>query len=495
MKIGFLYPCWTGTAGWIGRISRRAASWPPINLALLAAICEREGHEAFIVDGQAEDLSQEELVHRALALQPDVIGLSATSPFFHFQIDVAERIRRLAPHVKIIIGGPHITIMRGGVGHDCFDALFVGEAEYSLPEYLSVLQSGGDPCQVKGLVLPRNGTWVPSGEARKVEDFDSLPWPARHLLNMAAYRLGTPDGYVPFSSIQTTRGCPWKCIFCASQALDTTNIRRRSPESVVQEMKHVVETWGARHFYIVDDVLTLHSEHIVRLCELLDAEGLKVTFEGGTRANLINDALAARMVASGMRRLSFGLESANLQVRDIMKKKVPLHYYVEANRILNNHGVEAINSVMIGLPGDTRETVKETIDMLARCKHVKLVNFAIAVPYPGTEFHDMAISGGHGIQLHTTDFANYQRYGTAVTTVNGLEPQDLADLQNEAFVRIYMQPFRWPAMLRKFGAFGAIMTFVRALRLVRRRLLGKTRSAADAIVDGGHMGSPTSPNG
>ncbi|MCA9476986.1 MAG: radical SAM protein, partial [Nitrospira sp.] len=266
------------------------------------------------------------------------------------------------------------------------------------------------------------------------------------------------------------RGCPWKCIFCASEALKTTSMRVRSPRSIVEEMKSVVAQFAIRHFYIVDDVMTLWRDHIIEICDLIDREQLGVTFEGSTRANLVDEALMARLTKSGLIRLSFGLETVDAGMRKTMKKQVPLEHYVRANAICNRYGVEALNSVMIGLPGETEETVQETLRFLGNSRDVKQANFAIAVPYPGTEFHQMALSGDHGIELMTKDFSEYRRYGSAVTTVNGLTPKDLVDLQNEGFVKIYSAPWRWKPMLKKQGIFGGLLMLLRVLKLVVRKM-------------------------
>jgi radical SAM superfamily enzyme YgiQ (UPF0313 family) len=366
-----------------------------------------------------------------------------------------------------------------------------------LPRFIKLLEQGKDVSEIKGLLYRKNGEVVFTGDPQWADSLDDLPLPARHLLPSKGYRLGTLKGRLPFASIQTTRGCPWKCIFCASEDLKTTLIRRRSPQSIVAEMKQVVETWGVRHFYIVDDVLTLHEEHILEICDLIKKEGLKITFEGSTRANLVHEPAVKRMVEAGLIRLSFGLETVDTEMRKTMKKKVPLQHYVAANKILNDNGVEALNSVMIGLPGETRETINKTLDFLAKTKEVKQANLAIAVPYPGTELHQMAAAGEHGIKLLSGDFSKYRRYGTAVTEVNGLSPEDLVELQNEGFVRIYSAPWRWKPMFGKHGVIGTLLTLSRLVRLLAQRNMRRSSlrpALAAAELPAGHRGSPQSPN-
>lgn len=489
MKVLLLYPSWTGAYGLFGHFARRNSTWPPLNLALLAAIAERHGHDVTIMDGEAEQITLEAMVERAVASKPDVIGFTATSPFFHISKTVAEGIKRIAPQIPIVVGGPHVTIMKEEALLPAFDYAFVGEAEESWPQFLNQLGQGREVSNVAGIIFRRNGKPVSTGQPADITDLDALPAPARHRLDMSRYKLGTLRGRLPFTSIQTMRGCPWKCIFCASEALKTTEMRVRSPRSVVNEMKQVVEQFGTRHFYIVDDVMTLWKEHILEIAELITQEKLEITFEGSTRANLVEDEVIGRLVKSGLIRLSFGLETVDPEIRRTMKKQVPLEHYVKANGICNKYGVEALNSVMIGLPGETRDTVMATLTFLRNAREVKQANFAIAVPYPGTEFHELAVKGDKGVKLMTKDFSEYRRYGSAVTTVGDLSPRDLIDLQNEGFVSIYSAPWGWIPMLQKHGVIGGTLMLIRVARLLSQKLFKRSgKQVGEQLVSLGDGG-------
>ncbi len=388
-----------------------------------------------------------------------------------------------------------------------FDYLFIGESEETLPHFLNVYKNEGDLSQVKGIVLRKDGRpyigepqWVPaaiklkSGNVKKEEDsfdprypLDKFPFPARHLLPMKKYRMGIKTGRAHFTSIQQMRGCPWHCIFCASDKLNTTRMSTRSPRSVVDEMKKIIMDFPyITHFYIVDDVLTLWEEdHILKVSELIIKEGLKITFEGSTRANMIKDKSMELMAAAGLVRISFGLETTNTQMRETMRKQVKLEDYSKSNEICSKYGVEAINSCMIGLPGEKRETVKATLDWLANSRSITQANFAIAIPYPGTEFSDMAVTGSHGVELTAKegDFSKYLRYGSAVTKVGELTPEDLLELQNQAFISFYSKTWRWPAMYKKHGIMGFILMGLRIYRAWKGRLLKKFKPVYDHPKD------------
>jgi len=488
MKIVFGYPSWTGEYGLFGHFAKRNSTWPPLNLALLAAVCEKAGHEAVICDGEANGWSCERLAKTIISERPDIIGLSAYSPFFHLSCDLAIEIKKQKPEIPIIIGGPHVTIVREKALRPEFDYGFLGEAEDSLPEFLNALSDQKPVSNIAGLlyrdgdrVVSTGDRWVEtSSTIRKLtnEDgpLDRLPFPALHLLSMKKYKLGTSRGRNNFTSIQTKRGCAWNCIFCASDALKTRRVITKSPKRVVEEMKKVAENFPfIKHLYLVDDVLTYWPEHIIEICDRMDAEGLRFTFESSTRANMCDDKLIKRLAKSGLIRLSFGLETIDPEMRVTMEKKVPMEAYPKANRTCERYGVEAMNSLMIGLPGETRETVNATLDWVSQQRDIKQANLAIAVPYPGTEFHEMATTGKRGLKLLTEDFSKYLRYGSGVTNVNALTAKDLVDLQNEGFVRIYMKPWRWLPVWHKHGVLGFILQMYRVLKLLWRKFIGSTR--------------------
>lgn len=494
MRVALIYPRWTGEYGLFGHFARRQI-WPPLNLALLGAIGEEHGHEMIIVDGEARGWPEAKLVEHVMSLNPDLVGLSCYSPFFHLNTRFAQSLKDAGCTAPIMVGGPHITIMKEEALFPQFDYGFAGEAEKSFPEFLRLYEAGEDTSHLKGLIYRKDGEVISNGDpdwveaetptkgstiGRQAAPLDQFPFPARHLLDMTKYRLGTLYGRKHFTSIQTMRGCPWKCIFCASEALNTTRVVMRSPESVVEEMKQVVNEFPyITHFMITDDVMTLWKKHIIKICDLINEAGLKITFEGSTRANLVDDELIEYLAKTGLIRLSFGLETTDPEMRTTMQKKVPIEAYVKANKICEKYGVEALNSMMIGLPGESRESVRESLNFLKNAREVKQANFAVAIPYPGTEFHEMAVSGSHGVELKSKDFSNYLRYGSAVTQVGELSPTDLIELQNEGFVSIYSSPWRWGPMLKKHGVMGGALMFFRLATLWRRKIFHQIKPFRD----------------
>lgn len=472
MKIALLFPSWTGEYGIFSHFAKKASIWPPLNLAYLAAIAEKNGHEVRIIDGEVEGLSLKKTLEEIAVFNPDIIGITATTPFYHLAVELARELKAADKNIPIIIGGHHITVLKEKGFADPFDYAFIGEAEVSWPKFLKHLEERRDMSDVRGILLRDGGTVKSTGMQEKIDDIDSIPFPARHLLKMDRYIIGTMRGKKNFTTIMTTRGCPFKCVFCSTDVFGN-KVRKRGVQSVIDEIKNVIFDYNIRHFIFLDDTLTLDRKYILEICDMIDKEKLSITFEGSTRANLVDDELISRMAEAGLIRLSFGLETVDQEIRRIIKKEVPLESYTVANRITNKYKIETLNSVMLGLPGETRQTVGKTLAFLKSAREIHQANFSIATPYPGTELYNMAKKGEHGLKLITEDFSKYRRYGSAVMAVNDLSPQDLIELQNDGFVSIYSAPWRIIPMIKKSGLIGGILTMSRIIRGIRRKAFRK----------------------
>lgn len=476
MKIILLYPKWTLEYNKFSCFAKKASIWPPLNLAYLAAIAEELGHEVKIIDGEIENLSLKDIINQTESFKPDIIGITATTPFYHIASNLAKGLKERMGDVPIVIGGPHITVLKEKVFESFFDYAFIGEADKSWQLFLQKYDNGDigkgtgnkDISNIKGILFrDGQGNVKFTGEPEPIFDIDSIPFPARHLLKTDKYKIGTLKGTKNFTTIMASRGCSFNCIFCSTKVFGK-RVRKRSVRLVVDEIKYVVNKYNIRHFMFIDDVLGMDKYHMINICNLIKEENLDITFEGNTRANFIDEELISKMTDAGLIRLSFGLESTDKNIRKIMKKEVPLESYITANKLTNKYGIETLNSCMIGLPGETIHTIKKTLSFLRNFKEIKQSNISIAVPYPGTELYEMAKRGDYGLKLMTDDFSKFRRYNASVMTVGKLSPDDLIELQNDAFASIYVAPWRLIPMIKKSGICGFLLTFCRIIKSIIR---------------------------
>jgi len=463
LKILFIFPNWTSSEDkQIGCFSKKAGVYPPINLAILASYAEREGHTVKIVDAESMNLSNQQILDISNEYQPDVIGMTASTPFYHITIQLGGLLRFQHPDAILLLGGPHITVT-----HELpaiFDYGFIGESDNSFPEFLQAKQNNQGIANISGLLYHIGDATFYTGDVNPAK-INNVPFPAWHLLDMNNYYIGTLKGNKNFASIMTIRGCPFNCIFCSTKVYGN-NIRRRHYKKVVDEIQFLYNKYSISHFIFLDDVLTLDREHIINIAREIIKRKLDITFEGSTRANLVDDELINILHQAGLIRLSFGLESVNTGIRKTMKKNVPLDSYINANRITNSLGIETLNSCMIGLPGETVDTVRETLSFIRDNKEIKQANISIAVPYPGTELYKMALNHEKGMELVDDDISHFIRYNKAVIRTGDLNPDDLVSLQNASFASIYISPHRWRSVICKSGWMGWLMTWRRLIRCI-----------------------------
>jgi len=449
MKLSLVFPSWYGEFGDFKDAARSLSTFPPLNLCIVAALAKKAGWQVHLVDAHIEGLDDDGILAEVRKFQPDLIGLSATSPFYPNAYRIAQKFKKEF-HKPVILGGPHASYYQEKALEDGFDYVIIGECETMFVDFLIQYEQGNRSPDVPGVMLLNQGQLMYKGPAAVIANLDQAPMADRSVLKNELYFLGTPRGRKRYTTVQMSRGCPFSCVFCASD-LYGKRVRRRSMDNVMMELEDVVNRYGAQHIYFVDDVLTLDREYIYQFCDAVKKSKLKFTFEGGTRANQWDEDLAYRLKECGLVRISFGLESADEEVRKIIRKGVPLSSYHEANKINNRLGIETTNSAIIGLPGDTRETIQTTIDYLCSHREIQHVTLNIAMPYPGTQMYAMAQKRENGLKLVEKDLSKFQRYGSAVMEVNQLTTGELVVLQRKALLRIYACWWRWIPVIKRFG--------------------------------------------
>lgn len=462
MRLSLLFPSWHEEFGSFSQAAKKVSTFPPLNLCIVAAIAESAGWEVQLIDAHIEQLDHDALVNRVLEYKPDLIGMTATTPFFH-GVEAVARILKSKLSVPIMVGGPHASICRVEALLDCFDYLFVGECDLNLLHFLNRFAAGEYAPEIAGIIMRKDGKPIYHGDSEVIATLDESLMPARHLLRNDLYVMGTSEGNKTYTSVQLSRGCPFSCVFCACDIYGKS-VRMRSIPQVMEELDLVVNRYGASHIYFVDDTLTFNREYILSLCDEIQNRRLLFTFEGSTRANLWDEELVAKLKKCGLIRISFGFETADEEVRKIIKKEIPLECYKEANRLNSRYGIETINSVMIGLPGETRASIDKTFRYIANAREIHHVTLNIAMPYPGTELKRMADKSEHGLVLLENDFSKYQRYDSAVMSVNGISPDELIRLQKKGLLMIYAKWWRWLPIIKRFGIRAVISTSIQAVK-------------------------------
>lgn len=432
-------------------VAKRYALYPPLGLLYLAAAVERAGHEVEVLDLEVVDMPLEKVVEHIKASNPQLLGLTVTSPVFHLGQALAGALREHLPQ-PIVVGGPHITVLKEEAFTEQFDYAVVQEGEETLVDLMNTLENGGDLSQIAGLIYREDGHVRSNSPRPFIKDLDSIPFPSREKLNPQDYVFEVPNkGVIPVATIELTRGCPFKCVFCSEPLNTGRGLRKRSAKNVVDEMLVVKKEFGIDHFMTLDSTLTLNRKLIEAFCHELIARDAQVTWEGQTRANLVDEELLTLMKRAGLVRMSFGLESANRRVLELMRKEVEPESMREAYRLCKKLEISTLTGVMIGNPGDTRATVLETARFIRSIPEIRYAPCAIAVPYPGTELGQMAEKGMYGLRLLTKDYSKYSRYAGGVMEVDGMGPAQLLKLQRHALFVMHSTPRKAWGLISHFG--------------------------------------------
>jgi radical SAM superfamily enzyme YgiQ (UPF0313 family) len=351
-----------------------------LGLAYLASALREAGHSASVLDLNNRPRSVEEVVQAVRDGRPDYVGFSVKSATFGGAVELHARLYEEFPGITYLYGGPHATLAGAELLNACPPAfLFRGEAERSLPAFLSRHQSGSTEfSDVPGLVYRQ-----PDGEIRDngihlEADLDGLPFP-----DFASF-----DSYPSFGTypLLTSRGCPYKCTYCSVPTISGGRWRARSVESVIAELEHVHDRLGLRTFVIVDDNFTVHRGRAEAICRAIVAGGRRFQWScgNGIRADRLWPDLAALMVEAGCREVAFGVESLVPEVFSSLRKGESIDQIRAAVAVARDAGLAVTGFFMIGLPGST---YRRDLRTLARARRLGLNNyyFGLTVPYPGTQ--------------------------------------------------------------------------------------------------------------
>ena len=360
----------------------------PLGLAYLAAVLVKENYDVKIIDSPPLEFKIEDIINEIEKYQPDIIGLSAVTPTYVRALNLAQRIKKLKD-IPIVIGGPHITTMpEETINNKCFDVGVIGEAEDTIIELVDALVNNKDLSMVDGIIFKKDGKIIKNNPRAALPDLDKVLFPARNLMPDLSLYHPTPATYkkLPIGTIMTTRGCPFRCTFCC-RAVFGNNCRFRSPKNVVDELELLVKKHGAKEIRIWDDTFNADPARAIKICEEIINRKLNIAWTCLARVNFAQPEVLKAMKKAGCWQISYGIESGNEQILKNIKKGITLPMVREAIRKTKKAGIASLGFFILGLPGDTEKTMRQTIDF-AKELPLNAANFTICTPFPGTEIYD-----------------------------------------------------------------------------------------------------------
>ncbi len=431
---------------------------PHLGLAYLAAVSERRGDEVVIFDCDVEDRPIQDFIQE---FRPHLVGITANTP----QVKQAWRTARAIKEVHdvpIVLGGPHVSVLpEESVEKPYVDMVVRGEGEdvwIDISNRVEAFLKDQPTFSTQALMHPENEVFkdclgltykTSDGQVHHnmdrppIADLDSLPWPAYHLFKMERYTNLQPatdhvDGARSFS-ILTSRGCPYRCTFC-SQSIMPIKWRSRSPENVLEEWRHLVVDLGAEEIGVLDDSANIRVKRLEQLAHLLIENRLNHVpwiFVNGIRANLASKELLALLKQAGLKRVAFGVETGDPDILLSIDKKVDMDTIRQAFKNAKEVGLETIGFFIIGLPGETRETMQRTIDFAIELDPL-IANFSMMTPYPGTKVYEIVKRQGRFLINDWEDYVFFDQ--KARYELGDMTAELVEEMYRKAYRQFYLRP-------------------------------------------------------
>jgi anaerobic magnesium-protoporphyrin IX monomethyl ester cyclase len=413
---------------------------PPLGILYLASYLKNNidvGVE--IIDQNLnEDVSIDYCVKQAIESEGDLYGISFGTPQYNYAVAISRAVKHAYPSAPVICGGPHPTALPHEtiVDTNC-DAIVEAEGENTFCQFVKQFDLGNLSMRdIKGIhFFDESDNLVYTGPRPFIKNLDTIPFPARDLVDFDRYTR-TINGE-PATTIITARGCPGRCIFCSQHSWRKT-LRLRSVENIMAEIDHIYDAWGIKNILFLDDTLTVNHKRIFRLCDELKKRN--VTWRGWTRANMVTEELVDKMSESNCLALCIGVESGSQRILDNLHKGTTIEENRKAIQYIKNSGMYARISIIVGSPGETWDTVQESIDFTLETQPDDWL-LSIFVPVPGSEAYTE--SEKYGISfLHSGNRIDYysnffviggEMMSGLVMEYEKLRSQEILDMRNYAY--------------------------------------------------------------
>ncbi len=443
MKVLVTNPPWPGP----GYGARSDVRWPhkrsdkfieyPIYLAYLVAVLEKVGMEVEFVDAVVEEMSISDFADAAAKINPHMVVIECSTPSIEYDLLTARSLKERMSDVFIVLIGSHPTFFHREImkENEQIDAICRGEFDLTVKDLAVGLSNSDRLDKVKGITY-RDGEGVQINQDRPlIENLDELPFPARHIVKSDYYRQGTFTGKY-CTTIVSSRGCPYRCSYCLwPRTLYGSRFRARSAENVVAEIEKVVRDYHIDEIYFDDDSLALNRARILKICQLTNQKGIKVKWISQCRVDSMDEEVLSAMKEAGCYYIRFGVESGSQEMLNIMKKKTTLAQIERAFELCRKVGIKTQAFFLFGIPGETRETIRETIGFAKKLRPDS-AQFAVVIPHPGTDLYQVCQREGW---LKYKSWEDFSSCNSLIETPH-LSRQDVEMARIRAYRGFYFRP-------------------------------------------------------
>ena len=432
----------------------------PLGTLSVGAYMEKKLHEVKIIDSllypnETKDkthfgASFERIKNTITEFKPDIIGITNLfSTQMKKALGLIEHIKSIFPDVKIVVGGPHATARpKEFLVSSSIDIVVIGEGEITLASIADYYGGKKDISEVKGIAYMKDGK-IQMNKPEYIQDLDSIPYPAYHLVNLEKYFEFAMRGrgsrfedifYEPKREVTmiTSRGCPYECIFCSIHPTMGYKFRYHSPEYVIGHIELLIKRYGVEFIHFEDDNLTLNQPRFEKILDLIIEKKLKFGWDtpNGVRADTLNFSLLEKAKRTGVRSLRIAVESGNEEfLNKVIKKRMKLEKVIDTARNCKKLKIPLCAFYIIGFPYETKENIQQTLDfaynMMKKYNVKPRLNFAM--PLVGTEMYDIAKEKGY---LLTEEYTKGRIFGMSTLKTEHFTPEDLKSFSINFYKRV-----------------------------------------------------------
>lgn len=364
----------------------------PLGLLYLASVLIKAGHKVLVKDYFAKPWgnSKKEIIEIIKKSPPDVVGINCVTRNRTSGFDLAKAVKKINPKIKIIMGGVHATAMHEQILLNFpVDVIVLGEGEITTPELVKAFEKNSPLKKIKGIAFKDKGKVISTGCREPIHNLDSIPFPKHELCEDAIKEAKT-------AYMITSRGCPFGCTFCSTSAYWGRKWRPRSAKNVLEEIEYIMKRFPyVKNIFFHDDTFFVDNKRVIDICEGIIKRGIKIKWACFGRVDRVSKEMLVKMKEAGCVSIDYGVESGSPKILKSIEKNITREQIKKTIEITNEVGMKYGTFLMVGNPGETRETVKETAEFIKTLKNLDIGESVARLEiYPNTKVYELAKKQG-----------------------------------------------------------------------------------------------------